>query len=71
MKIIACPFDGCKDLRAIGVEGSGAVECQDCKHIFVVKPHEDGTFFQYKIVVYENIMHAASECPIEFQQNLF
>jgi hypothetical protein len=71
MKITACPFDGCKDLRAIGVKDSGAIECRHCRQIFIVRPHEEGTFHQWKILVFQNIMHAASECPMEFQQNLF
>lgn len=70
MRIISCPFDGCKNLRQVGVEGSNALECQKCKQILVLRAREDGVFAQWRVFAYDSVMHAASECPMEFQTSL-
>lgn len=71
VQLTCCPFDGCKNLRHIGVEGSNALECLKCKQILVLRAREDGAFAQWRILVYDSVMHAASEQPMEFQQALF
>lgn len=71
MQLTACPFDGCRKLRPVGIEGSNAVECEKCKQILVLVRREDGTFHEWKIMVYTTAQRAASECPMEFQISLF
>ncbi len=71
MQLTCCPFDGNKKLRQVGIEGSSAQECLQCKQIFVVRPHEDGKFFEFAIFIYSDVMHAASEQPMEFQTSMF
>jgi hypothetical protein len=70
MKLKCCPFDGCTKFRPVGIEGSNAQECLKCHHILVLRPREDGKFFQWQVLVYDTVMHAASECPMEFQTSL-
>lgn len=70
-KLVCCPFDGCRKLRPVGVEGSNAVECEKCKKILVLVSREDGKFFECAVYVYRDVMRAASEQPMEFQQHLF
>jgi hypothetical protein len=71
MKITACPFDGSKKLRQVGVDNSNAQECTECHHIFVLRPREENGFAQWHIYVYDSVMHAASEQPLEFQTSMF
>ena len=71
MQITACPFDGNRKLRAVGVKDASALECPHCKQVFVIQSRENGTFHDWKILVYSSVMRAAAECPIEFQESLF
>jgi ssDNA-binding Zn-finger/Zn-ribbon topoisomerase 1 len=71
MKLSCCPFDKNSKLRQVGIEGSSAQECPQCKQIFVVRSREDGKFFECAIYIYSDVMHAASECPLEFQTSMF
>ena len=71
MEIKACPFDGNTKFRQVGIDGSSAKECLKCHHILVLRPREHGKFFQWQILAYDSVMHAASECPLEFQTSMF
>ena len=71
MELKACPFDGSTKLRTVGIDGSNAHECLKCHHILVLRPHEEGSFHRWRIYVYSDVMSAASEQPVEFQQALF
>ena len=70
-EIKSCPFDGCSKFRQVGIDGSSAKECLKCHHILVLRPREDGTFHKWRIFVYSDVMSAANEQPMEFQQALF